>query len=67
VKEIALREWDLVQHALGSDKKRFELKLDMLNSDGRADAHANPITEDVVIQIEAVAREFVTQITPYLE
>ncbi len=67
VKEIALREWDLVKHVFGNDRKAFELKLDQLNADGRADAHANPISDTVVSQVEAIAQDLLKAMAPYLE
>jgi hypothetical protein len=63
--EIALREWDLVQHIFG-DKKAFQLHLERLNGEGRADAHANPITESTVLQLEAIGRELLEKMAPYL-
>jgi hypothetical protein len=66
IKEIGLREWELIKHVFGNDRKGFEARMDLLNSEGRADAHANPIEEELVVQIEAVAHELVDQMAPFL-
>jgi len=67
VKEICLREWDLVQHVFGNDRKAFENKVDTLNSDGRADAHANPVDASVVSRVETKADELLQQIRAFVE
>jgi hypothetical protein len=67
LKEIITREWDLVKHVFDNDKKLFEIRLDQINSDGRSDAHANPINESVVLQIEATTQELIAQMAPFLE
>lgn len=67
LKEIAMQEWDLVKHVFGDDKKGFEYVVDILNSEGRADAHANPVTENSVAQIESMAQNLIQQMAPYLE
>lgn len=66
LKEIALREWDLVKHVFGNNKKAFEFNLDLLNSIGRSDTHANPIAEPEVTQIEAISKALLDQMKPYL-
>lgn len=66
LKEIALREWDLIKHAFGNDRKKFELQLDRLNTIGRADTHANPIAEQEVLEVEALARELLHSMSPYI-
>lgn len=65
-KEIAMREWELIQHIFGNDKKKFELMIDQLNDIGRADAHANPIKETAVNQVEGIAQELLDMMSPYL-
>jgi len=67
LKEIGSREWELIKHVFGNDKKQFEYVLDTLNSEGRADAHANPIKETAVAQIETMAHDLIQQMAPYLE
>lgn len=65
-KEIAMREWDLIQHIFANDRKKFEMMIDKLNGAGRADAHANPIKETEVIQVEMIAQELLDQMIPFL-
>jgi hypothetical protein len=36
-------------------------------TDGRADALANPISEETVFQIESIARDLVSQMSAFLE
>jgi hypothetical protein len=64
--EIALREWDLIKHIFGDDKKSFEINLEKLNSEGRADAHARPISEAVVLVIENIADDLNKVLTRFL-
>lgn len=64
VKEIALREWQLIEHIFG-DRKAFEIRIDMLN-ESRWDAHANPVNADSVLEIEAIAKQLNDQMRPYL-
>jgi hypothetical protein len=66
LKNLVSQNWELLQHVFGNDKKAFQMKLDKINSDGRADAHANNISERVVVQIESYVDELLDQIEPYL-
>jgi len=65
-KEIALSEWELIKHVFGNDRKMFEFQIDKLNTDGRADTHANPITENEVKNIEAISQDLVRKMQAYL-
>lgn len=66
LKNLVSRNWELMQHVFDNDKKGFQLRMDRINSDGRADAHANNISEKEVIQIEAYVTELLKQIDPFL-
>lgn len=66
LKNLVNRNWELMQHVFDNDKKAFQLRMDRINSDGRADAHANNISEKEVIQLEAYITEILNQIDPFL-
>lgn len=66
LKSLINRDWELFQHVFSNDRKAFEIRMDKLNSDGRADAHATNISDREVAQVELIADELIKQITPYL-